>query len=193
MGDTRIPQQFIHVHLDPIWVTPIHTMSTYTPISRQAQEAPSSKDGQQLLQPIQITSSPIAQAARHIHPVLLLAVFVLSFDGLVANPVSSMRSTLPTVTAIQVAYALLCIPVVGSQGSKAARKPRPGEKKTGADATGPNIYVVRALRALLLLLTAATLVCRLKFVIERLLTVHYRPPSSPFSSPYSLRPSSTSQ
>lgn len=120
------------------------TPSTSPTKARQAQAASSSKDSQPLLQPLHCNPSPASQATQHIHVVLLAALFILAFDGLVADPVSSMRSTLLVVMALQAAYAFVCLPVAGSQSSKASRKPRPGEKKTGADGTGSNVIVVGA-------------------------------------------------
>ena len=56
-----------------------------------------------------------------------------------------MTKTLPAVTAIQATYALVCVPVAGSQSTKATKKLRPGEKKTGAEGTGSNVVIVGAL------------------------------------------------
>ena len=96
-----------------------------------------------ILQPIYVHSSPASQVARHIQPVLLVSLCSFGFKHLVADPVSSMRNALPLIIAIQGFYAFLCLPTAGSQSSKVARKPRPGEKKANTDGTGPNILIVR--------------------------------------------------
>lgn len=113
--------------------------------SPNAKQASAQGDAQPALQPIPTNPSPLSQAARHVHVVLLLALFYLSFNGLVLDPVSSMTKTLPAVIAIQAAYALVCVPVAGSQSTKASKKLRPGEKKTVAEGTGSNVIVVSAL------------------------------------------------
>lgn len=91
-------------------------------------------------QPVQINSSPSAQAIRHLQPVLLLATFLLRFNALVANPVSTMQTSLPVVAAIQVAYVVACLPPAGSQVGT-VKKRRPGEKKRAEN--GPNAIAVR--------------------------------------------------
>ncbi|KAK0616061.1 GPI biosynthesis protein family Pig-F-domain-containing protein [Bombardia bombarda] len=131
----------------------------------------------QELQPVQTKQTPSAQAARYGSLALLTGVFLASFPALIAKsdddvertPVSAMRITLPVVTAIQLGYALLCLPVAGSSssssssssqqqhhassgGSKPARKlVRPGEKKLKSSdgAGGPNVIVASLLSLLL--------------------------------------------
>jgi hypothetical protein len=92
------------------------------------------------LLPVQIRQTPLAQAARHGLPALLAALFVVRFRALVADPVSTMLSSLPVVVAIQLVYAVVCLPAAGSQSAKTARKARPGEKKRSSD--GVNLPVV---------------------------------------------------
>ena len=97
-------------------------------------------------QPIRVLGAPHAQAARHVHTALLLSLFSLRFKALVADPVSTMCGSLPVLAALQATYAILCLPAAGSQSTKPARKPRPGEKKKpGSETSGPNIMVVRAI------------------------------------------------
>jgi GPI ethanolamine phosphate transferase 2/3 subunit F len=91
----------------------------------------------ELLQPVQIRSSFVAQVVRHVQPVLLSSLFLLRFNALVADPVLTMETSLAAAAAIQLAYAVVCLPVAGSQQLK---KPKPGEKKK-ADG-GPNPAVV---------------------------------------------------
>lgn len=53
-----------------------------------------------------------------------------------------MWSSLAVATGIQVAYAIICLPPVGSHAAKPPKKLRPGEKrKTDSDSNGPNIAV----------------------------------------------------
>jgi phosphatidylinositol glycan class F len=100
-----------------------------------------------LLHPIQIKPNPLAQSARHAFPALLAGLFVVRFRALVADPVSAMATTLMLSAVLQVAYAVICLPPAGSsQGgaARAARKPRPGEKKRVGfeSAAGPNAIAV---------------------------------------------------
>ncbi|KAI1467949.1 GPI biosynthesis protein family Pig-F-domain-containing protein [Daldinia caldariorum] len=99
------------------------------------------KDAQ--TQPIQILASSQAQVVRHLQPALLVSLFLARFRTLVADPVSALSSALPVVVAVQVTYAVVCLPAVGSSAAKPARKPRPGEKKKagGPESSGPNIAV----------------------------------------------------
>ncbi|KAI0393352.1 GPI biosynthesis protein family Pig-F-domain-containing protein [Xylariaceae sp. FL0594] len=96
---------------------------------------------------IRTLQTPEAQALRHAHPVILLALFAARFRALVADPVPTMWSALPAVLAVQAAYTIVCLPPVGSGGgsgkAKAHRKTRPGEKRkdSGGGGTGPNIAV----------------------------------------------------
>lgn len=114
----------------------------------------SSKDASstqaQQLHPIQTKQTPLAQTARHALPALLGGLFVVRFRALVDDPVATMSSTLPLTAALQVAYAVTCLPVAGSQNttggsSGSARKgPRLGEKKRGAgEGAGPSRVAVR--------------------------------------------------
>lgn len=101
------------------------------------------KDKDAQTQPVQIIASLQAQVVRHLQPALLLSLFLARFGALVADPVSAMSSSLPVVAAIQVTYAVVCLPAVGSHVAKPVKKARPGEKKkVGLENTGPNIAVV---------------------------------------------------
>ncbi|KAK4122415.1 mitochondrial carrier [Parathielavia appendiculata] len=113
------------------------------------------------LYPVQIKQTPLAQAARYALPALLAGIFAVRFRALVADPVSTMSTTLPLTAALQVAYAVLCLPVAGSQGgggAKGARKhkARPGEGGPGSkkrpEGTGPSAVVTSLLSLLLSLL-----------------------------------------
>ena len=105
------------------------------------------------LRPVQIRSTPLAQTARHALPALLAVLFGARFRALVADPVSAMATALPLVAALQVTYAVLCLPAPGStqgsggsggSGARKSQKPRPGEsiRRRGADAGAPNAVAV---------------------------------------------------
>ncbi|KAL2758237.1 hypothetical protein ACRALDRAFT_2097912 [Sodiomyces alcalophilus JCM 7366] len=120
------------------------------------------KDAPVLPQPVLLHSTPAAQAGRYLHLVVLLGVFGSQFNSLVEDPVRTLQNTLPLVAVIQVAYVLVCLPVAGSQAIKAARKPRPGEKRK-QEHTGPNPYV--ALFLSLVLTALVTPATHLAFVL----------------------------
>ncbi|KAI1462513.1 GPI biosynthesis protein family Pig-F-domain-containing protein [Annulohypoxylon moriforme] len=105
-------------------------------------EVSKSKDGETPMQAVQTIASPLAQIVRHVYPVLLFSLFLLRFNALVADPVAAMSNSLPVVVAMQVVYAVTCLPPTGSQTTKPARKLRPGEKKkAGSEGLRPNISV----------------------------------------------------
>ena len=112
--------------IDPV------TMSTPPP--KAAQAATPSKPKEPVaaapLQAVQAHETPLAQSVQYGLPVVLAALFFFRFNALVADPVSTMRSSLPIVAALQVAYVLVVLPAAGSQTTaKTPKKTRPGEKK----------------------------------------------------------------
>ncbi|KAI8963768.1 PIG-F-domain-containing protein [Daldinia sp. FL1419] len=108
----------------------------------KAGEISTVKDKDAQTQPVHILASPQAQVVRHLQPALLLSLFLVRFKALVADPVSALSSALPVVVAVQVTYAVACLPAVGSNAVKPVKKARPGEKKKpGSESTGPNIAV----------------------------------------------------
>lgn len=99
---------------------------------------------------VPLLNSPAASAVAVAHPLVLAGLFAWRFNALVADPVATMRTTLPVVAAIQAVFAVVCLPVAGSQAAKALKKPRPGEKKKAdggpsALSVSPLIELCRAL------------------------------------------------
>ncbi|KAK6950956.1 hypothetical protein Daesc_007484 [Daldinia eschscholtzii] len=125
--------------LDPT-PTAISSAAAAHKASNKAGEPKDSKDAP--TPPVQILASPQAQVVRHLQPALLVSLLLARFRALVADPVSALSSALPLVVAVQVTYAVVCLPAVGSQNARPAKKARPGEKrKAGPESTGPNIAV----------------------------------------------------
>ncbi|ORY63033.1 GPI biosynthesis protein family Pig-F [Pseudomassariella vexata] len=115
-------------------------------------------------QAIPTIPTPLAQGVRHVHPILLLSFFLVRFNALVSDPVSTMWTSLPVVVAIQSTYAIVCLPAAGSQTAKPAKKLRPGEKKSASsDGTVPNVAVTTVVA--LVLTTLATSVLHTFFVL----------------------------
>ncbi|KAI0134550.1 GPI biosynthesis protein family Pig-F [Xylariales sp. AK1849] len=133
--------------IDPV------TMSS--PAGKAGASKPTDEEG--FAKPIPILPTSQAQAARHVHPVLLLSFFLIRFNALVRDPVSTMWSSLPAILAIQVAYAVLSLPAAGSS-AKPAKKLRPGEKKkSSAESAGPNIAVTTTIALFLSIFSAFVL------------------------------------
>ncbi|PGH04782.1 phosphatidylinositol glycan, class F [Blastomyces parvus] len=89
----------------------------------------------QLHPPISILSAPLAQAYAHIHPLLLLSCFALSFRALVDDPVSTLLGSLAPLALMQGIYVIICLPAAtgGSSGDGGSPKGRnTGSGKTGA-------------------------------------------------------------
>ncbi|KAK1754483.1 glycosylphophatidylinositol anchor phosphoethanolamine transferase [Echria macrotheca] len=147
--------------IDPVTMSSSLTKGGAQLPTAKGKDAPSSEP---TIQPIQIKPTPVAQAARHVFPLLLASLFALQFRPLVADPVSTMLTSLPVVALLQLAYVLVCLPAAGSQGGgastasgkqKTGRKVRPGEKKKGmgggaaAELVGPNAPVASILSLVL--------------------------------------------
>lgn len=90
---------------------------------------------------IALLDNPAALAVSIAHPLVLGALFVWRFGSLVTDPVEELQLALPVVAFVQVVFAAVCLPPAGSQGGRAVKKARPGEKKR-SDAAGPNPIVV---------------------------------------------------
>ncbi|KHN96604.1 phosphoethanolamine transferase PIGF [Metarhizium album ARSEF 1941] len=91
--------------------------------------------------PVAVIDTPLSKSAALLRPSLILGLLALRFNALVADPVSTLQLALPATALIQVLYAIICLPVAGSQSAKASRKPRPGEKRK-VDPNGPNTISV---------------------------------------------------
>jgi hypothetical protein len=118
---------------------PIMASSTSKTQVVSASESPKPKASVQAIATLDTTASKAVAAVR---PALLLAFLAFRFRALVKNPGSELQIGLPIVAAIQVVYAVVCLPAAGSQQAKPARKTRPGERKK-QESTGPNLVVVR--------------------------------------------------
>jgi len=79
--------------------------------------------------PVELLPNDLARIVSQAHPALLLSAYYLRFPALVADPVSTLLHSLLPVAVIQIAYAVICLPAVGST-SKPVKKIKPGSKKT---------------------------------------------------------------
>ncbi|KAL6857663.1 Glycosylphosphatidylinositol (GPI) anchor assembly protein [Amphichorda felina] len=114
------------------------------------------------LPPVAIFDTPVSKAISLGRPAVLLAGCFIRLPALIEDPVSTLRTALPLVAAIQIVYAISCLPVAGSQQAKSSRKPRPGERRK-QDASARNVVGTTIIS--LLLTTIATLPLHLLFVL----------------------------
>ena len=91
--------------------------------------------------PVDILPTALAKWYTHVHPILLLATFYLRFRALVADPVSTLTTSLIVVGVLQLAYVVICLPPTGSAGSaptaSAAKPAKPGVRRRNTPAKGP--------------------------------------------------------
>jgi len=120
--------------------SPVSMSSTQTASS--AASGTETKATKSTLSPVGVFDTPLAKGISFGRIATLLGLLALRMDALITDPVTTLKTLLPVVAAIQVAYAVLCIPVAGTQLSKASKKARPGERKK-ADNSGPNPISVR--------------------------------------------------
>ncbi|KAI5467174.1 GPI biosynthesis protein family Pig-F-domain-containing protein [Mariannaea sp. PMI_226] len=118
---------------------------------------------------VPLLNNPAAVPVAIAHPLLLAGLFYWRFNALVADPVSTLQIALPIVASIQVAYAVLCLPVAGSQGVKTPKKARLGGDKKKGDGS-PNALTRLTIRpqaaVLSLLLTTIVIpILHLLFVL----------------------------
>ncbi|KAK0664139.1 Glycosylphosphatidylinositol anchor biosynthesis protein 11 [Lasiodiplodia hormozganensis] len=85
--------------------------------------------------PIETLNTDIARIYTHIHPILVVSIFAVQFNGVVADPVPSLFNALIPLSVLQLVYAILCLPAAGSATSKssggARRKGASGKAEAG--------------------------------------------------------------
>jgi hypothetical protein len=73
--------------------------------------------------PIEILNNDAARLYTHLHPVLLLAVFLVRFNALVADPVATLFTSLIPLSILQLCYVVTCLPTASGSGSQPPPKP----------------------------------------------------------------------
>jgi phosphatidylinositol glycan class F len=103
-----------------------------------------SKEEAPLAAPIEVLDTDSARLYTHIHPILVLSLYAISFPAIVANPISGLTYSLPWLLVLQVVYTAICLPPMEG-GTASAEKKRPREKKrkpaTSALSVGPKALV----------------------------------------------------
>lgn len=111
----------IFTHKMPL-IDPV-TMSSLAPSSQSAPSKPSL--------PIDLLPTDLARLVSQAHPALLLAAYYIRFPALVANPVSTLLQSLLPVAAIQIVYAVICLPALGSGAKPVSKKVKLNAPKKG--------------------------------------------------------------
>ena len=107
--------------------------------------------------PITLSPTAISHTFTHIHPCLLLAYHYIRFSSLVADPISSLWTSLLPVTLLQVAYAVICLPPYQAAPPANTKASKSGHRKRPADASqSPSARAIPAFLALVLTAVPAT-------------------------------------
>lgn len=77
--------------------------------------------------PVEPLPNTFAQIYTHMHPVVVLSTFLLRFNSLVDDPVSTLLSTAVPLAVLQTVYVVICLPSVNDL----ERRPK-GKKGAGA-------------------------------------------------------------
>ena len=81
-------------------------------------------------QPISVLPTNVARIYTHIHPILILSLYYLSFPSLVADPVSTLKQALAPLAHLQITYCVVCLPPSkGSSTPPSTSSATPKKKK----------------------------------------------------------------
>lgn len=119
-----------------IMVSTAASPSEAKPPSPNQGEAPAEKPS---APPVNILPSQLARTYSCVHPILLLALCFLRFEGLVADPVKELLRDLPWLALLQIFYAMLCLPPAGSTPSADSTSSDDEKKKAPRSPTGPSV------------------------------------------------------
>lgn len=81
--------------------------------------------------PITLNDTDFAKLYTHLHPIIVLSIYLVSFKLVVADPVSSLASLLVPLAALQAVYVVVCLPPTGSHDIPGGKLGGSGSKKTG--------------------------------------------------------------
>lgn len=73
--------------------------------------------------PVTILPSQTARIYAVAHPALLLTLYAARFPSLVADPVGELLQDVPLLAALQVTYAVLCLPPAGTVSPASSSSP----------------------------------------------------------------------
>jgi len=119
--------------------------------------------------PLELLPTDLARIVSQAHPALLLSAYCLRFPALVADPVPTLLKSLFPLALVQIAYAVICLPAVGSS-SKPAKKAKPGaSKKTTEISSSKGLTVFYAL---LLSLISVSVLAAVQVLFGAPITTH---------------------
>jgi len=81
--------------------------------------------------PIEILPTDTARLYTYIHPFLVLGVYYLRFSALVADPVSTLLTSLIPLSVLQISYAVTCLPAAkrAAKQSTPVKSAKQGQRK----------------------------------------------------------------
>lgn len=84
--------------------------------------------------PIDILPTDAARFYTHIHPFLVLGVYYIRFNALVADPIPTLLTSLLPLSILQVTYVVTCLPAAKSslKQSAAFRSPKQAQRRKPA-------------------------------------------------------------
>ncbi|KAK8242013.1 GPI-anchor biosynthesis protein-like protein [Phyllosticta capitalensis] len=124
--------QAIFTRIDEPSVTGKPATASSTALPSSSSSSPSSSSSSKPIEPL---STDVARIYTHLHPVLLLSLYAVQFNSIVAEPVGALAAALLPLAALQVIYATVCLPPAGSSGAGAKIAAAAGRrKKDGKDA-----------------------------------------------------------
>ena len=80
-------------------------------------------------QPISILPNTIARVYTNIHPVLILTLYYLCFNALVADPVSTLKKACAPLAHLQITYCVVCLPPSSRSSTPVPKPSKPPQKK----------------------------------------------------------------
>ncbi|KAI9717637.1 MAG: hypothetical protein M1812_004582 [Candelaria pacifica] len=106
--------------------------------------------------PINILNNETARLYTHIQPVLVLALFYIRFNALVADPVPTLLTSLLPLSIIQISYVTICLPVTTKEAtpSTSRKGAKSGQRKKPQSASGEQDVYGQVIPAILSLCLA---------------------------------------
>jgi phosphatidylinositol glycan class F len=79
---------------------------------------------------INVLNTDLARLYTHIHPFLLLSGYLFNFASIVSDPVSLLSKLAIPLSALQIAYVIICLPTAGSVNPKGSGPKKPSKSRT---------------------------------------------------------------
>lgn len=124
--------------------------------------------------PIELLPTSFARIFNLAHPCLLISTYYARFPLIVSDPVQELFQFLFPLTAIQIAYAVLCLPCIGSSSTEKAGRTIADSKRKSVEVSAriSTVFLALTLTAFSIpLLTALHIVFGAPFISHHLQTV----------------------